>query len=90
MVTPRSCSHLHVGLAAQEPEQLVDDRLQVQLLRRDGGEALRQIEARLVAEDRERAGAGAVALLYAVLEDVADEVEVLLHARQRNRWTDGL
>ena len=50
----------------------------------------REIEAHLVAEDAERAGAGAVALLYAVVEDVAHEVEVLLHARQRNRWTDGL
>jgi hypothetical protein len=33
-----------------------------------------------MAEDAERAGAGAVGLLRAVLENVADEIEVRLHA----------
>ena len=45
----------HVGLAAQEPEELVDDRLRVHLLRRQQRKSLGQREAHLVAEHRERA-----------------------------------
>ena len=50
---------------AQEPEQLVDDRLEVQLLGGDERKAGGQIEAHLVAEHAERAGAGAVGLAHA-------------------------
>ena len=52
----------NVRLAAQEPQQLVDDRLEVQLLRRHQRKAVGQIEPHLVAEDAARAGAGAIAL----------------------------
>jgi DNA primase len=38
---------LHVRLAAEEPEELLEDRLGVQLLRREEGEARPQIEAHL-------------------------------------------
>jgi hypothetical protein len=55
-----------IGVAAQEPDQLVDDRFQVQLLGRDQRKALGEVEAHLVAEHRERAGAGAVVLADAV------------------------
>ena len=55
-----------VGVAAQEPEQFVDDRFQVQLLGGEQRKALGKIEAHLMAEDREGADAGAVALLHAV------------------------
>ena len=51
--------------------------LQVQPLGRDQREALRQVEAHLVAEHAARAGAGAVGLERAVLEHVAHQVEVL-------------
>ena len=65
---------------AQEPEQLVDDRLQVQLLGGDAAESpSREIEAHLMAEHRQRAGAGAVALLHAVGEHVFHQVEILAH-----------
>ena len=73
---------------AQEPEQLVDDRLQVQLLGGDQREALGEVEAHLMAEHRERAGAGAVALLHAVGEHVLHQIEILAHRaslRQRYR-----
>ena len=70
----------HVGVAAQEPDELADDRLQVQALGRHGGEALGQIEAHLIAEHTARARAGAVGLVHAVLEDVVEEIEVLAHA----------
>src|ERR1041384_5791252 len=69
----------HVGLATEEPEQLVDDRPIVDFLGGDERESQGEIEAHLPAEDAERAGAGPVVLGAAVLEDVAHQVEVLLH-----------
>ena len=61
----------HVGVAAQEPEQLVEDRLEVQLLGGEQREAVAEVEAQLPAEHRERAGAGAVGLARAALQHFA-------------------
>ena len=69
----------HVGLAAQEPEQLIDDRLGEKLLGGDQRKAVGQIEAHLMAEDRQRAGAGAVALLHARLQHFFHQIEILAH-----------
>src|SRR3979490_2105428 len=69
----------HIGVSGEEPEQLVDDGLQVQLLSGDEREALRQIEAHLVAEDGQRAGSGAVALLKAALEHAFHQIVILAH-----------
>jgi hypothetical protein len=66
-----------IAVAAQEPQQLEDDRLQVHLLRRHQREAFVQVEAHLVAEDALGAGAGAVGLGHAMHGDVAHEVFVL-------------
>ena len=44
------------------------------------GNPAREVEAHLVAEDAQRAGAGAVTLLVPVVEDALDQVEVLPHA----------
>ena len=44
------------------------------------GKPSRQIEAHLVAEDGERAGAGAVVLADALVEDAAEKIEIGLHA----------
>src|SRR5699024_3638042 len=79
----------HVGVPAQEPQQLTDDRPQVQLLGRQRGEARGEVEPHLVAEDRQGPGAGAVALLHALVEDPAQEVQVLLHTRKSRRWPAG-
>jgi hypothetical protein len=68
-----------IGLAAQEPKQLIDDRLQVHFLRRDQRKSRGQIEAHLVTEHGQRARAGAVRLARAVLADVTHEVEIGLH-----------
>src|SRR5690606_27820361 len=68
-----------VGLALQEPQQLVHDRAQVQLLGGDQREALAQVEAHLPAEHAAGPGAGAVVLVGTVLEHVAQQVEVLAH-----------
>jgi hypothetical protein len=75
----------HVGVAAQEPHELADDRAQVQPLGRDDREALGQVEAHLVAEDAAGAGARAVALVDPVGHHVVDEVEVLAHGGDDTR-----
>ena len=69
----------HIGFAAQEPEQLVDDGFEMQLLGGDQRKAVGQIEAHLVAEDRARARAGAVALFHALFEDQFHQIEILAH-----------
>ena len=63
----------------EKPEQLVHDRLQRQPLGGQHREARRQIEAHLVAEHRQRAGAGAVVFLRTVGEDAFEQVVVLVH-----------
>ena len=68
-----------VGVAVQEPDKLVHDRLQVQLLGGDQGKALVQVEANLPSKQRADAGAGAVALDRAVIQGVAHEIEIGAH-----------
>ena len=60
----------------------------MQALRRDQRKALGEIEPHLAAEDTERAGAGAVAARGAIVENVAHQVEILVHGRPRlkRRW----
>ena len=53
MVTPRSCSQ-HVS--AQEPQKLVQDGLQMELLRGEEGKARFQAETQLSSEYGQRAG----------------------------------
>src|SRR5438105_3826802 len=67
----------YVGVAAQEPQQLVEDRLEVQLLRREQREALVEREAQLPSEHRQRAGAGAIGLARAVLEHFLQQIEIV-------------
>jgi hypothetical protein len=57
----------------------------VQPLGREDGKAVRQVETHLVAEDAQRAGAGAVALLDPRREHPVEEVEVLPHGRTLHR-----
>ena len=73
-----------VGLAFEEPQQLVDDGAEVEFFRGDAGEAFAEIVARLPAEDGERAGAGAVAACLSVFEDVAEEGVVGFHGETLN------
>ena len=61
---------LDIGVAAQEPQQLVDDGAEVEFLGGEQGEAVLQGETHLVAEDAHRACAGAVQPLGAVVEHV--------------------
>ena len=62
---------LHVCVAAQEPQQLVDDALQVQFLRGKQGKSLAEVKAHLMAEDALRTRTGAVTLRHAFVENAA-------------------
>ena len=82
---------LHVGVAAEEPQQLGEDRPGVDLLGGDQREAGGQVEAHLVAEDGAGAGAGPIALLDPLVEDPVEEIEVDLHGPElvdRHRSAD--
>src|SRR5262249_53382496 len=68
-----------VGVAGEEPEQLVDDRSQGQLLGGGKRKPVRQVEAHLMTEHRQRAGAGPIALLDAIGEHPFQQVVVLAH-----------
>src|SRR4030095_1328003 len=60
LVPDRNAAFLEVAdvrLAAQEPEQLVNDRPRVQLLRSYERKTLPQVESHLIAKDAQRAGA---------------------------------
>ncbi len=70
-----------ISFAAQGPQQFIDDRLGEKLLGGEQRKSRRQIEAPLMAEDRDRACAGAVALLHARLEHAFHEVVILAHRK---------
>src|SRR5260370_32240179 len=75
-----------VGIAFEKPQQFVHDRFQRQLLggqhRKPGGE----IEAHLLAEYRQRAGAGAVVFFRAVRENAFKQIVVLIHGVMSGSW----
>ena len=58
----------HVGVTAQEPQQFIDDRLEVQLLGGEERETLLQVEPHLMAEDTQGARAGTVSLLVTLCQ----------------------
>src|SRR3546814_9771964 len=71
-----------VGVPREEPQQFMDDRLEMQLLGGQQREALGEVEAHLVAEQALGAGAGAVALVDALVANPAQEVEVLFRSEE--------
>ena len=70
-----------VGLAFEKPEELVNDRAEMQLLGGQAGEAFAEVVARLATKNTEGAGAGAVSTLFAVLKNIGEKVEISLHDR---------
>ena len=70
----------NVRIAAQKPQQLINDRLEMHLLRRHERKAFRQIEPHLMTENAPRAGAGAVAFRHAFVENALEQIEILSHA----------
>ena len=65
---------LDVGIACDEPQELMDYGFEVDFLRGEEGEAFAEVEAHLIAEHALGAGTGAVRLHDAVFTDVAKEV----------------
>ena len=61
---------LHPGVAVNEPQELVDNGAQMQLLCGQEGKALLNIEAHLMAEDADGARAGAVVSGFAFVSVV--------------------
>ncbi len=68
---------LDIGIAAQEPEQFVDDRLQMNPLGGDQRESGRQVVAELMPENGPGPGTGAVGFGGAALEDQPEQILVL-------------
>ena len=77
MLTPRSFSQLLLDEPVRNHSSSWMMDAQVHLLGGDQRKAFVQVEAHLVAKHAARAGAGAVAFLYAGGVDVAHEVFVL-------------
>ena len=70
---------LHVSVAAQKPQEFVDDAFQMQFLRGEQGEAVGEVEAHLMSEDAARARPRAVAFQRALFEYAAQQVLILFH-----------
>ncbi len=68
-----------IGVAAQKPKQLVDDRLEMQLLRRQERETFPQIKSRLRPKDRNRPDAGPIGPRLSARQDEAEEIVILTH-----------
>src|SRR5207245_11092736 len=75
---------LDVGVAAQKPEQFINDRFDVQLFRcqqREPRTTWPQIEARLRTKDRQRAGAGAISARLTFFQNKPEKIVILPHAK---------
>jgi hypothetical protein len=75
-----------IPVAAQKPQQFVNDRAQMQLLGGEHWEIFPQIKPGLRAKHGIRARARAVGLELSVIEDVPQQIEVLNH-RGKNLTT---
>lgn len=60
---------LDIGIAVQEPKQLVNDRAQVKLLGRETGKRFTKVETSLGTEYADGPGAGAIGTGLAVFEN---------------------
>jgi len=69
-----------VGIPGQKPQQLVHDRLEVQLLGRHERKAGGEIEAHLPAEHTQRPGPGPIAFGGPVMAHMVEKSEILLHS----------
>ena len=63
---------LGIGVAAQEPQEFVDDTLQVELLGGEQGESVVEVETHLVAKHADGSRAGTVGFLCSFGEDAIE------------------
>jgi hypothetical protein len=64
----------HIRITLEKPEQLVDDRLQMEFLRGQQGEAVVEVIAALGAEDADGSCTRTVTFLGALGEDAVENV----------------
>ena len=64
----------YVGVTLQEPQQFVDDGLQMEFLRGEQWKTVVEVIARLGTEDADGAGTRAVAFLGTFGEDAVEDV----------------
>src|SRR5690606_16054127 len=69
----------HIGVPAQEPEQLINDGADMELFGGEQRKAVGEIEPHLIAENRPRSGAGPVRPVGPVLHHMPHQIEILLH-----------
>lgn len=70
---------MHVGVAFEKPQKLMDDGLEMQFLGCYERKAVGEAEAHLIAEYRECSGTRSVGLYRSVLEDMLEQINVLFH-----------
>ena len=78
---------LHVRVAPEKPQQLVEDRFRVQLLGGQEREAVLQREACLCAEDGVSPRPGAIWLELALFQNEPEQLVILKHGRSVKRET---
>ena len=74
---------VHIGVSLEEPEELVDDGLGVQLFGCEQGETLFEVKGHLMTEDADGASAGAVVAAVAFGEDAVGQIEILFHLENK-------
>src|SRR5262245_56096250 len=70
---------LQVRIAGQKPQQFINDRLHMQLLRCDQGKAFIERKPHLMSEHRQRPSSRAVAFLDPAAEDEFHQIKILAH-----------
>ncbi len=70
---------LHIRVSGKKPQQLVNDRFQMQFLGCQQREAFAEVETHLIAEHRFCACACAVVLCGAVIKDMLQQIKILFH-----------
>ena len=70
----------NIGVACQEPQQLVYNRLQVQLFGCEQGETLLQVKTHLITKGTDSTRSGTVVFACTIVENVLQEVEILFHS----------
>ena len=63
-----------VGVPGYEPQEFIDNGLEVHFLGGEEGKAFGEVETHLIAENALRTGSGAVFLHYAVGPDMSEEI----------------
>src|SRR5205807_3567974 len=69
-----------VRFTAQKPQQLIKDRLQMQLFRGNQRKALRQVKPHLIAKNTARSGARSVAFGRPAIQNMTQQLKVLTHS----------